>query len=42
MEGTKKKNAIEAACGNETMTPEEYIAIQKRQVAKDTALLAYF
>lgn len=42
MESTKKKNAIEQACGNGAMTPEEYVAIQKRQIEKDTKLLAYF
>ena len=42
MESTKKKNAIEQACGSGAMTPEEYVGIQKRQIEKDTKLLAYF
>ena len=42
MEGTKKKNSIEQACGSGAMTIDEYIGIQKAQVEKDTKLLAYF
>ena len=42
MEGTKKKNTIEQACGAGSMTIEEYINIQKAQVEKDTKLLMYF
>ena len=42
MESTKKKNGIEQACGNGAMTPEQYVECQKRQIEKDTKLLAYF
>ena len=42
MEGTKKKNSIEQACGSGAMTIEEYVKIQKAQVEKDTKLLAHF
>ena len=42
MECTRKKGAIERACGSGSMTPEEYLAIQRNQVNKDANLLAYF
>ena len=42
MECQKRKMIIEAACGNGTMTPEEYVEVQKKQVEKDNKLAQYF
>lgn len=39
MECTKRKHQLEMACGNGTLSPEEYVIIQKSQVEKDEKLV---
>ena len=38
----KRKNDIEAACGNGEMTPEQYVEGLKKQIEKDAKLIEYF
>lgn len=38
----RKKGEIEAKCGTGELSPEQYVDGLKKQIEKDTKLLAYF